>query len=240
MEAVLISRSAEQGALRAHNAELAGQLRAAAMQGDDARIRRLLSELLRFQGLSKGQRVSLQLKALLNLVQALRCVALADDLTGLCNWRGFMQTGTRLLDVATRDGHAAHFICFEVNDLARITDTIGRSASDVLIRQMGNFMRDLYPSYGVYEVIGRLSGAEFAAVTTSPEYASRSAILLRAGRPQTRSSDLPGLSLSVGVAHFNSRRPVGIDELLTGARQAMHKHKRATQFASSEMTPHTV
>jgi diguanylate cyclase (GGDEF)-like protein len=240
MEAALISRSAEQGALRTHNAELAGQLRAAAMQGDDARIRRLLSELLRFQGLSKGQRVSLQLKALLNLVQALRCVALADDLTGLCNWRGFMQTGTRLLDVATRDGHAAHFICFEVNDLARITDTIGRSASDVLIRQMGNFMRDLYPSYGVYEVIGRLSGAEFAAVTTSPEYASRSAILLRAGRPQTRSSDLPGLSLSVGVAHFNSRRPVGIDELLTGARQAMHEHKRATQFASSEMTPHTV
>ena len=240
MEAALVSRSAEQGALRAHNAELAGQLRAAAMEGDDARIRRLLSELLRFQGLTKGQRVSLQLKALLNVVQALRCMALTDDLTGLCNWRGFMQTGTRLLDVASRDGHSAHLIYFEVNDLARVTDTIGRSAGDVLIRQMGNFMRDLFPSYGVYEVIGRLSGAEFAALTTSPEYASRSAILVRAGRPQTRSSDLPGLSLSAGVAHFSSRRPVGIDELLTGAKQAMHEHRRATQFASSEMTPHTV
>jgi len=59
MDAALVSRSAEQGALRARNAELANQLRAAALQGDDARIRRLLSELLRFQGLSKGQRVSL-------------------------------------------------------------------------------------------------------------------------------------------------------------------------------------
>ena len=204
MEAALLSRSAEQGALRARNAELAGQLRAAAMQGDDAHIRRLLSELLRFQGLTKGQRVSLQLKSLVNLVQALRCVALTDDLTGLCNWRGFMRTATRLLVVAARD------------------------------------MRDLFPSYGVYEVIGRLNGAQFAALTTSPEYASRSAILLRARRPQTRSSDLPGLSLSVGVAHFNSRRPVGIDELLTGAKQATHEHRRATQFASSEMTPHTV
>jgi GGDEF domain-containing protein len=105
---------------------------------------------------------------------------------------------------------------------------------------MGNFMRDLFPSYGVYEVIGRLSGAEFAALTTSSEYASRSAILLRARRPQTRSSDLPGLSLTVGVAHFNSRHPVGIDELLTGARQAMHERKRVSQLASSEMTPHTV
>jgi GGDEF domain-containing protein len=155
MEAALVSRSAEQGALRARNAELAGQLRAAAMQGDDARIRRLLSELLRFQGLTKGQRVSLQLKALLNLVQALRCVALTDELTGLCNWRGFMQTATRLLDVATRDGDSAHLIYFEVNDLERITQSIGRSAGDVLLRQMGNFMRDLFPSYGVYEVIGR-------------------------------------------------------------------------------------
>src|SRR6184192_762406 len=93
MEAALVSRGAEQGALRARNAELASQLRAAALEGDDARIRRLLSELLRFQGLSKGQRVSLQMKALLNVVQALRCVTLTDDLTGLCNWRGFMQTG---------------------------------------------------------------------------------------------------------------------------------------------------
>src|SRR3981081_4418872 len=96
MEAALVPRSAEQGALRARNAELAGQLRAAAMQGDDARVRRLLSELLHFQGLSKGQRVSLQLKALLNLVQALRCVALMDELTGLCIWAAFMRTGQRV------------------------------------------------------------------------------------------------------------------------------------------------
>ena len=240
MEAALVSRGAEQGALRARNAELASQLRAAALEGDDARIRRLLSELLRFQGLSKGQRVSLQMKALLNVVQALRCVALTDDLTGLCNWRGFMQMGTRLLDVAARDGHAAYLIYFQVNDLQRITEKIGRSAGEVLIRQMGNFMRDLYPSYGVYEVLGRLGGDEFAALTTCAEYASRGAIVLRAGRQPTYSSDLPALSLSVGVAHFNPRRPVGLDELLETAKQAMYEHKRVTRIASSEMTPHPV
>src|SRR5439155_15825720 len=133
-----------------------------------------------------------------------------------------------------------YLIYFQVNDLQRITEKIGRSAGEVLMRQMGNFMRDLFPSYGVYEVIGRMSGAEFAALTTSSEYASRSAILLRARRPQTRSSDLPGLSLSVGVAHFNSRRRVGIDELLTDARQAMHEHKRVSQLASSELTPQPI
>src|SRR6266403_229906 len=92
METGSVSRSAESGALRARNAEalrrvrsvealrarnteLAGQLRAAAMESDDAHMTRLLSELLRFHGLTKGQRVSLQLKALLNLVHSLPGVA---------------------------------------------------------------------------------------------------------------------------------------------------------------------
>ncbi len=231
-------RSAE--ALRARNAELAGQLRAAAMEGDDAHMTRLLSELLRFQGLTKGQRVSLQLKALLNLVHSLRCVALTDGLTGLYNRRGFMQIGARLLDVATRDVRSAHLIYFDVNHLEHTNRSMGRTAGDVMIRQMGNFMRDLYPSYGVYEVLGRLDGDEFAVLTTCPEYASRGAIVLRAGRRPPHGGDLDALSLSVGVAHFNPRLPVGIDELLESAEQAMYEHKRVTRIASSEMTPHPV
>jgi GGDEF domain-containing protein len=240
MQAASVSQSVEQGALGARHAELGGQLRVAVMEGDEARIRRLLSELLRGQGLSKRQRISLQLKALLNLVQSLRCAAATDELTGLCNRRGFVQTGTRLLDVAAGDGSAAHLIYFEVNDLAQVVDTMGATAGEVLLRQMGNFMRDLYPSYGVYEVLGRIDTTGFAALTMSPEHASRGANTLRAARPQRAGSDLPALSLSVGVAHFSPRRPVGIDELLTGAKQALHAHRRATQTASSRLTPQPV
>ena len=266
MDTASLSRSAEQGALRgrnapalpvrrnaaalrrvrnvealrARNAELTRELRAAAMEGDDARVTRLLSELLRIQGLTRGQRVSLQLKALLSLVHSLRCVALTDDLTGLYNRRGFMQIGARLLDVATRDVRSAHLIYFDVNHLQRINDTMGRSAGDVMIRQTGNFLRDLYPSYGVYEVLARLGGDEFATLTTCPEYASRGAIVLRAGRRPAHGGDLPALSLSVGVAHFNPRLPVSVDELLESAEQAMYEHKRVTRIASSELTPHPV
>jgi diguanylate cyclase (GGDEF)-like protein len=216
--------------------ELASQLRGAVMEGDEARIARLLSELLRVKGLTKGQRVALQLKALQNLVHALRSAALNDETTGLYNRRGFVQTGTRLLDVAARDELPAHLIYFHLGQVELITDAVGRSASDVLVRQMGNFMRDLFPSYGVYEVLGRLSRDEFAAVTTSAEYASRNAILLRIRTPQ-RSCDLPTLPLSVGIAHFDPARPVAIDELLESARQVMHAHERVARIASSELAP---
>ena len=87
----------------ARSLEVASQLRAAILEGDDGRIARLLSDLLRVRGLTKGQRVRLQSRALLNLVHSLRSAALNDELTGLLNRRGFMQTATRMLDLALRD-----------------------------------------------------------------------------------------------------------------------------------------
>ncbi len=241
MDTESVSRSAEEGAVRTRNAELAGQLRAAALDGDDVRVTQLLWELLHLQGLSKGQRISIQLKTLLNVVHSLRCVTLSDDLTGLHNRRGFVQSGTRLLDVATRDVRAAHLIYFDLNHLERINETMGRSTADVMIRQMGNFMRALFPSYGVYEVLARLGEDEFAALTTSPQYASRGAILLRAARtPQEGGSDLPPLSLSVGVAHFDPRLPVSIEKLLEVAEQSMYEHKRGLTDRVVRDAPHPV
>ena len=228
--------------------ELTSLLRAAVTDGDEARIARLLSELLRVKGLTRGQRVALQLKALQNLVHALRSVALNDETTGLYNRRGFVQTGTRLLDLAIRDTLPAHLVYFSLGQVELLSETVGRSAGDVLVRQTGNFMRDLFPSYGVYEVLGRLTRSEFAALTTSPEYSTRASIVLRARRPQ-RSCDLPALPLSVGIAHFDPARPVAIDELLDSAQRAMQasehatEHaperapKRVTRIASSELAP---
>jgi len=227
MEVASVARSGLRSAARARSVEVSCQLRAAVMDGDDARIKSLLSDLLRVQGLTRGQRISLQLRTLLNLVQTLRSVALNDEVTGLYNRRGFVQTATRLLDIAVRDAQHAHLVYFDVGQLRLINTTVGPSAGDVLIRQMGNFMRDLFPSYGVYEVLGRLGANEFAALTMSPEHASRSAIVLRTRRPQ-RSCDIPALPLRVGVAHFNPTRPVAIDELLESAQQAMNEPERAT------------
>jgi len=228
----------------ARSLEITGLLRAAVMEGDEARIARLLSELLRVKGLTKGQRVALQLKALQNLLHALRSVALNDETTGLYNRRGFVQTGTRLLDLAVRDELPAHLICFSLTQVEALNETIGHSAGDVLARQMGNFLRDLFPSYGVYEVLGRLSRSEFAALTTSGEYSTAAAILLRVRRPQ-HSGDLPALPLSIGIAHFEPARAVAIDELLQSARAAMQAPERTSErtpervarIASSELAP---
>jgi GGDEF domain-containing protein len=213
-----VRKLVEARTVRARNGELASQLRAAAVDGDDARIRRLLSELLRCKGLSRGQRISLQQKALLSLVQSLRSASLNDDLTGLHNRRAFVQIGTRVLDVATRDQQYAHLVYFCV-ERGRLNQSLAQAAAQMLIRQTGNLLRDLFPSYGVYEVLGRMDSDAFAALTTSDDYASRDAVLARLEQAQ-HASKLP-LVLKFGIAHFDPHDPAGIDELLDQAQRDM-------------------
>jgi len=246
MDVALVLRSGHRVS-PARSLEFAAQLRRAVLDGDDARIARLLAELLRLNGLTKGQRVALQLKVLQNLVHALRSAVLHDESSGFCNRRGFVQTGTRLLDLAIRNKLAAHLIYFSLGQVELLSEAVGQSASDVLLRQVGDFMRGLFPSYGVYEVLGRLTRSEFAALTTSPEYSTRASILLRV-RPQ-RSCDLPARLLSVGIAHFDPARPVAIDELLDSAQRTVEapEHapecapecapERVVRVASSELAP---
>jgi GGDEF domain-containing protein len=212
MQLAAVARPHQESAAILRSLELASQLRTAVMNGDDARIARLLSDLLRVKGLTKGERVRLQLGALSNLVHSLRSVALNDDLTGLCNRRGFMQTGTRLLDLAARDAQTVYLVYFRIEGVQRST------SDDVLMRQMGNFMRDLFPSYGVYEVLGRLSANEFAALTPDPGYAARAAI--------------PPLPLRIAIARFDPAEPMAVEALLQNAARGVTMQEPISQIAS--------
>src|SRR5260370_12302418 len=222
--AVPPARLSAEDAVRARNAELTSQLRAAAMESDTLRVTCVLSELLRFKRLTAERKIALQ--ALTHLIDSLRSVAMTDELTGVYNRRGFLQIGTRFLNVTRRDLRSAYLVYFDLNNLKQVNDTAGRTAADVLIRYTGDFLRERFPSYGVYEVLGRLGGGEFAALTPDMKCPSRSEILLRARMPQVRSSDIPALSLSVGLAFFNPLLPIGINELLQTAEQAMYEHRR--------------
>ena len=216
--------------------EMAGQLRAAIMEGDDARLARLLSDLLRVKGLTKGQRVGLQLRTIMSLVQSLRSAALNDELTGLLNRRGFMQIGTRLLDLAGRDEQPVYLVYLRLGRVQMLKDATGTIAGDLLVRRMGNFMRDLFPSYGVYEVLGRLSANEFAALTPMSEYASAGTVLRRARCPEG-AADIPALPLTLGVAQFDPTCPIAVDELLQNAMQAVDAVAPVTQIAPPGLTP---
>jgi diguanylate cyclase (GGDEF)-like protein len=223
---------------RQRNGELAMQLRAAVAAGDDARINRLVAELLRCKGLSRSQRISMQQRALQSLVQSLRSAALSDDVTGLNNRRGFTQIGTRLLDVALRDGQPAHLVYFCVDQMDRVGDSLGGSAGQILIRDCGNLLRDLFPSYGVYEALGRMTHDEFAALTLREEFALRPEVIARVR--DALHSHSPALDLSVGVAHADAETPLGIHELLTLGKRDAQMPAAGEALAVSQLGVHAL
>jgi GGDEF domain-containing protein len=234
--ALQLRRSTES---RARSRELAAQLRAAALEGDEAGITHLLADLLRLKWLTKGQRVALQMQALQNLVVTLRSAAMNDEATGLCNRRAFVQSASRVLDLAARDSRTHHLIYFHLGRLQLVSEAVCPATRLVLVRQMGNFLRDLYPDHGVYEIVGRLGASEFAALTPNAVHVSRELILQRLRRPAGGASELPNVRLEVGCAQFNPVRPVTVEELLEVARQATHAPARMTRVASSAFPPQT-
>jgi len=228
-------RSEDRGLrVRTRSSELADELRTAAMEGDRRLVRQLVAELLGLPRVPGHGRVGLQLPVLIGLIESLRAVALSYELTGLCNRRGFMQIGVRFLEVAKREGRAAQLLYFDLNNLKQVNDSMGHAAGDMLLRETGDLLRALFPNYGVYEVLGRLGGDEFAALTTSPDQARRAAMVLGACRNQRPYVNAP-LSLSVGAAQFDPRRPVEINELLEVAERAMYDHKRVARVPSPEL-----
>ena len=151
-----------------------------------------------------------------------------------------MQSATRLLDLALRDRQHVHLIYFRLEPALTEYPVAahGRDscARDLLLRRIGNFLRDLFPSYGVYEVLGRLGTAEFAAVTPLPEHASSSAIMLRARSPEN-GLDAAALPLQVTTALFEPSQPLAIDELLQKASRPVVVREPATPVASIGSAP---
>jgi GGDEF domain-containing protein len=234
--ALQLRRSTES---RARSRELAAQLRAAALEGDEVGIMHLLADLLRLKWLTKGQRVALQMQALHDLVAALRSAAMNDEATGLCNQRAFVQSAARALDLAVRDSRPHYLVYFRLGRMQVVADNACPATRLVLVRQMGNFLRDLYPDHGVYEIVGRLGASEFAALTPNTAHTSRESILLRLRRP-SGAGELPSVRLELGCAQFNPVRPVCIEELLDAARQATHAPARVmNRVASSAFPPQT-
>lgn len=212
--------------LHVRHEQIAAQLRAAVLQGDERLINGLLAQLLRLPGAG----IALQLQTLTQLVRMMHTLALTDDLTGLYNRRGFVRLGTRLLDVAAQQLQPACLVYMDLDHLKHVNDTEGHAAGDLLIRQTANYLRSLFPASGVHDVLARLGGDEFAGLAVGCRI---SGAALRALNSAAGLGESSGLPLSVGIAHFDPHHPLELTELLARAEQLMYNTKRLRRMRAA-------
>ncbi|TLY94880.1 MAG: GGDEF domain-containing protein [Gammaproteobacteria bacterium] len=115
----------------------------------------------------------------------------------------------------------------DVDDLKSTNDSAGHAAGDSLLTRTAQALRSVFRDT---DVIGRLSGDEFAALVTVSDPNACDLMLHRlqgAIAADNLARAEASLSLSVGFAQFNPRKPSSMADLLRKADVAMYEDKLA-------------
>src|SRR5262245_16115254 len=100
------------------------------------------------------------------LHRRLAYLASHDALTGFINRREVEERlSTVLAAVKSAPGKTAALLCMDLDQFKVVNDTCGHSAGDLLLRQLGDVLRERVPKNGV---LARLGGDEFAVLL--PDY----------------------------------------------------------------------
>jgi diguanylate cyclase (GGDEF)-like protein len=168
-----------------------------------------------------------QAKALNDVLASISTLAFRDELTGLLNRRGFMRLGAQILAMAEREGGHPILFYADVDHLKRVNDSGGHRAGDALLIRASAALKATFRDT---DVLGRLSGDEFAALTVSDGAGGERSVLNRLRRTLARmNAGEPRypVSLSMGVATFDPAAPATLDELIARADGGMYVQKRA-------------
>lgn len=123
--------------------------------------------------------------------------AVTDFLTGLRNRRGL----STLLVSSINDKKKFHVVYFEIENFRTINDNLGHKYGDVALKAVAEKLKEMENENTVY--VGRISGAEFAAVVFEPvdpkEFASK--VIDRIGTSITHVDE--GFDISIALSVYS-------------------------------------
>ncbi len=167
-----------------------------------------------------------QTEKLEEMNQELSVQSRTDELTKIFNRRGFMEYAQRLLDLSIVTGAKGSVFFFDLDGLKKINDTWGHKTGDIAIQTCAEVLKEAFHKS---DIIGRLSGDEFAAVAPGFEKINEDLLRLRIQTLCTKHSKrkkLPfTLSVSFGIAEFSSQYNE-LTELLIQADKELYKEKK--------------
>jgi two-component system cell cycle response regulator len=184
----------------------------------------LMKGQVTIEGLARSIQYGLERQRLLH---SLRGLSLVDDLTGLYNRRGFLSVGASHLQLAQRGGRPFVLLYADLDGLKEINDTFGHPEGDAALVKAAEILRDTFRHS---DVIARMGGDEFVILAAEAAYDTGPQLLQRLQRYLDELNAGPtrgyALSLSVGVAGYESTSPLTLHEMLEQADQDLRIRKR--------------
>ncbi len=163
-----------------------------------------------------------------NMEKQLKEAAITDELTGLYNRRGFFTLSEKQSSLADRTGKQMSLLYIDLDNMKSINDKHGHEEGDRALVDVANILKK---SFRKSDIISRIGGDEFAVLLTEHSFDDIEQTVLinlnnnlsahnaEAGRPDQ-------LSLSMGMSHFDPKKPCSIGDLLSQADALMYQHKK--------------
>lgn len=159
------------------------------------------------------------------MVEELEERAVADELTGIRNRRGFLVAGDELLAIADRLRKTVVAVFIDVNGLKRINDEHDHAAGDLALTRVADAMREVARSS---DVLGRLGGDEFAMLLFGTNATGARATVERLQQALAKHGD-DAPSVTVGIVERRWGRGSDLAEVVLEADRRMYSSRRATK-----------
>ena len=159
--------------------------------------------------------------------ETIRTLSITDQLTGLCNRRGFTALAEQQLRVAERTRTGILLLFADVDNLKQINDRLGHKSGDEALVETANILREVFRKM---DIIARIGGDEFAVLASeaSLEYAGiiRNRLQDRLNNHNSNARRDYNLSLSIGIVYHPPPPPYSLDELISRADSLMYEEKQ--------------
>ena len=167
------------------------------------------------------------------LLEQVRQLAIADELTGLMNRRGFMMLAEHQRSLADRKGTSLSLVFVDIDRFKIINDQFGHEEGDQALRELAGL---LLRTFRRSDVVARLGGDEFIILMADLNSDGLRTVLDRVRRniaafnQEARFSWR--LAISLGVVVYDPAHPATLEALMASADQAMYREKEQSRVAS--------
>lgn len=161
--------------------------------------------------------------------EQLRALSDLDPLTGLLNRRGFFQAAQRQLSLARRNTWKMTLFFLDVDGLKSINDNHGHIEGDHALIEMAKILKSTVREP---DIIGRYAGDEFTILAFETQGKGRAGEQIsirlreRLASYNARRALSKTLSFSIGLANFDPKNPLSIEDLIDEADIHMFEEKR--------------
>ena len=169
---------------------------------------------------------------------AIHTLSLADELTGLYNRRGFLAFCKQHLSSLSRTNKGVAIVYADLDGLKKINDSFGHTEGDRALIKTAELLKETFRSS---DILGRLGGDEFTVLAAVDPEDGVENLIARLEQKFESYNDLKTspyqLSISLGVAQFDSDRTQTMEDLMALADLAMYENKRRKKVAIESQEP---